>query len=275
MTTESVDHSDTTTRPSLNLLLPGFDGHKATPADSVAGSEIVFTNSYGSRVSHRFEATAVEWRYDPGAGDPHPVASGRSDYEAFDVAPGLVYAQFHHRRDVPNTAVSLVVDHDSGHTLAIVSTIGEPSAGRTRVRHNVLPGVIEGREPDRPGPAPTTALVGRRLRWSFSDVHRYEHIHLEPHSYTWHCVAGPEAGLADTVECTTYRLRPGIHVLASREKVNPWASVTVTDLRDHTSLRAHGAVFGLDETGELPTHLTFGAVGEYIGPPARTGSASA
>jgi hypothetical protein len=264
MTTNSIDFADTRTWPPLNGLAPGFDGNKAARSSGVAGREIVFTNSHGSRVSHRFDATAVAWSYEPGAGDPHPVVSGTDDYEAFDIAEGLVYTQFHHRDAVPNTAVSLVLDFDHGRCLAIVSTIGDPIEGRTRVRHDFLQGCIEGLETRGPVPAPTTALLGRRVLWTYSAEHSYEHVYLGPHWYTWHCLAGPAAGLADTDECTTYELRPGIYVFASREKAIPCASVTVADHRDNTSLRSYGCLFGLDETGKIPSHFTFGAVGELL-----------
>ena len=120
-------------------------------------------------------------------------------------------------------------------------TIGDPAEGRTRVRHNFLPGRIEGLETRGPEPAPTTALLGRRVLWTYSDEHSYEHVYLGPHSYTWHCLAGPAADLADTDECTTYQIRPGIYVFASRGKVIPCASVTIADHRDITSLRSYGS----------------------------------
>jgi hypothetical protein len=230
----------------------------------LAGREIVFTDPRDSRVSHRFDATTVEWSYQPGDSDPHPVISGRDEYEAFDVAEGLVYAQFHHRADVPNTAVSLVLDLENGRSLAIVSSIESPTGGRTRVQHTFLPGRIEGLETRGSEPVPTTALLGQRVLWTYGGEHSYEHIYLGPHRYTWHCLAGREAGLADTDECTTYQIRPGIYVFAWREKVAPRASVTIADHRDVTSLRSYGATFGLDETGELPTHFTFHAVGELL-----------
>lgn len=112
--------------------------------DSLAGREIVFTDQRDSRVSHRFDTTTVEWSYQPGDNDPHPVISCRDEYEAFDVAEGLVYAQFHHRADVPNTAVSLVLDVENGRSLAVVSAIQTPPPGRTGVQHTFLPGRIEG-----------------------------------------------------------------------------------------------------------------------------------
>ncbi|MEV0069639.1 MoaF C-terminal domain-containing protein [Amycolatopsis sp. NPDC050768] len=241
-----------------------------TRDSTVAGREIVFTNSHGSRVSHRFGATIVDWSYEPGPGDPHPMVSGRDDYEAFDIAEGLVYTQFHHSRDVPNAAVSLVLDFEHGRSLAVVSTIGDPAEDRTRVQHTFLPGRIEGLATSGAEPAPTAALLGRRVRWTYGDGSRYEHVHLEPSSYAWRCLAGPAAGRAGTDDCTTYELRPEIYVFAARETAAPSASVTIADHRDLAALRSYGAVFGLDRTGERPTQSTFGAVGELLGHTATT-----
>jgi hypothetical protein len=48
MTSTSIDFADTRTWPPLDRLAPGFDGNKAAGSSSVAGCEIVFTNSHGS-----------------------------------------------------------------------------------------------------------------------------------------------------------------------------------------------------------------------------------
>jgi MoaF N-terminal domain len=69
MTSTSIDFADTRTWPPLDRLAPGFDGNKAAGSSSVAGCEIVFTNSHGSRVLHHFDATTVEWGYEPGPGE--------------------------------------------------------------------------------------------------------------------------------------------------------------------------------------------------------------
>ncbi|MHA6804546.1 MoaF C-terminal domain-containing protein [Salinifilum ghardaiensis] len=78
------------------------------------------------------------------------------------------------------------------------------------------------------------------------------------------CLAGPEKGLADTDEHTSYEIRPGIDLFAWREKVVPCASVTVADHHHPHRMRSHGALFGLDETGTLPVQFTFGAYGRLL-----------
>ncbi|WP_310971601.1 MULTISPECIES: MoaF N-terminal domain-containing protein [unclassified Amycolatopsis] len=94
------------------------------------------TDDRGTRIIHRFGAGTVGWDYAPGATDPLPAATGEDHYEAFHVAEGLVYAQFHHT-DEPTEAVSLFLGFTTGHALSVITTIAEP--------------------------APTTALIGRRV----------------------------------------------------------------------------------------------------------------
>ena len=100
--------------------------------------------------------------------------------------------------------------------------------------------------------------------WVYSTEHAYEHVYLSPQWYTWQCLAGPERGLADTDEHTTFEVRPGINVFAWREKVIPCGSVTIADHRDARAIRSHGVLFGENEAGDGWTHFTFGAHGRLI-----------
>ncbi|GHG03748.1 MULTISPECIES: molybdenum cofactor biosynthesis F family protein [Amycolatopsis] len=258
-----TDLSDTANWLPLDGLESGFDANKAEPSTALADREIVVTDDRGTRITHRFGADTVGWDYAPGDTDPLPAATGTDHYEAFDVAEGLVYAQFHHTHE-PNEAVSLFLDFTTGHTLSVITTIAEPQPGRTRVRQVFVPGHIDGMPVSGPAPAPTTALIGRRALWVYSEDHAYEHVYLSPQWYTWQCLAGPERGLADTDENTAYQLRPGIYVFTWREKVIPCAAVTVADHRNAHDLRSHGALFGLDQTGQDTTHFTFGAFGRLL-----------
>lgn len=252
--------SDTSTWLPLDGLAPGFDANKATPSTKLDGREITVTDERGTRITHRFAASTVSWAYSPGAGDEIPASSGTDDYEAFDVDGDLVYAQFQHT-DQPHETVSLVLDLAAGHALSVITSIGAPQPGRTRVRQTFAPARIDGIATRGRAPAPTAALIGRRVLWRYSSEHAYEHVYLSPQWYTWQCLAGPEKGLADTDEHTSYEIRPGIYLFAWREKVIPCASVTIADHRDVRRIRSHGVLFGLDETETTPTQFTFGAYG--------------
>ncbi|MEF2978619.1 molybdenum cofactor biosynthesis F family protein [Subtercola sp. YIM 133946] len=257
--------SDTSTWLPLEGLAPGFDANKARPSRDLAGRTLTTVDARGTRVEHRFDADTdtVSWSYRPGEGDPIAESVGLDPYEAFEVDEGLYFAQFHHRHQ-PNEAVSLVLDLREGRVLTVISTIGDDVPGQTRVQHHFVAGQLDGRLPTGQAPAPTTDLLGRRVFWQYSPEHAYEHVYLSSQLYTWQCLAGPERGLADTDVNTVYRIRPGIYVFAWREKVIPCASVTIADHRTASAIRSHGVLFGLDESGTVPTHFTFGAHGRLI-----------
>lgn len=264
MTDTATNLSDTSTWLPLDGLAPGFDANKAPHSLDLVGREVAVVDERGTRIVHRFNEHTVDWEYQPGAGDPTEAAAKTDAYEAVKVDEELYYVQFHHEY-LPNEAVTLVLDFRSGHALAVISVIlPEPEAGKTRVQQIFVPSQIEGIELTGDAPAPTTTLIGRRVQWVYSPVHAYEHIYLSPQWYTWQCLAGPERGLADTDENSVWQIRPGIYVFAWREKVIPCGSVTIADHRDARAIRSHGVLFGLDESGEVPTHFTFGAHGRLI-----------
>jgi hypothetical protein len=264
MTDAAVTLTDTSTWLPLDELAPGFDANKAQHSLDLAGREVAVVDERGTRIVHRFGEHTVAWEYQPGVGDPTQAAAKSDDYEAFLVDDELYFVQFHHEY-LPNEAISLVLDFRGGRALTVVSVIlTEPTPSTTRVQHVFVPSRIEGVDATGSAPAPTTTLIGRRVQWVYSDKHVYEHIYLSPQWYTWQCLAGPERGLADTDENSVWQVRPGIYVFAWREKVIPCGSVTIADHRDAREIRSHGVLFGLDESGAVPTHFTFGAHGRLI-----------
>ncbi|WGW11848.1 molybdenum cofactor biosynthesis F family protein [Saxibacter everestensis] len=263
MTDTTVNLSDTSNWLPLDGLAPGFDANKSDLSPDLAGAEVTLIDERGTSITHHFAEDTVAWEYRPGTGDPTEASEGTDSYEAILVDSGLYYVQFHHTH-LPREAVSLVLDLDNGRALSILSIIGEASAGQTAVQQKFVPALISGVETGGAEPTPTTDLIGRRVLWVYSSEHAYEHVYLSPQWYTWQCLAGPERGLADTDENTVYQIRPGIYVFAWREKVIPCGSVTIADHRNARSIRSHGVLFGLDETGETPVHFTFGAFGRLI-----------
>ncbi len=240
--------SDTSTWLPLDGLAPGFDANKAPVVGDLHGRAFVLhDDGDGPGRTARFTGARVAW-------DGATVLC-----ETFLVDPDLYYVQFH---PAPREAVSLLLDLRDGRALVVTTTIGDD--GTPRVTQEFRPATLDGFEVRGEAMAPSTALIGRRVVWVYSREHAYEHVYLSPHWYTWQCLAGPERGLADTDENTVYRIRPGIHVFAWREKVIPCASVTVADHRDARRLRSHGVLFGLDGSGERPTHFTFGAYGRLL-----------
>ena len=252
--------SDTSTWLPLDELEPGFDENRAETSLELDGREIVTANSTGFKVTHRFKAETVHWSYPANDGTVH---HRDSTYEAFVIDVDLFYVQIAPEAGGAQSA-SLFFDLRDGVGLCVIAEIRDAVAGQTRLEQRFIPFTIAGQARLAEPPAPTNELIGRRAYWRYSKVHAYEHVYLSSQWYTWHCLAGPEKGLADTDEQTTYKLRDGIFVFAWREKVIPCASVTVADHRDHSALRSHGVLFGLSVNGVDTTHFTFGAHGAVL-----------
>ncbi|WP_158891015.1 MoaF C-terminal domain-containing protein [Amycolatopsis anabasis] len=241
----------------LDGLEPGFDANRAPLSRALAGREFELVLDAGVRIRHGFTEDRTTWELDT---DALGARRGEDAYQAFEVDDELFYVQFQHEHD-PREAVSLILDLRHGRTLSVLSRIGPRDQRPTVVTQEFHPGVIDGIEPTGAPPEPTTDLLGRRVLWSYSRAHHYEHVYLTEQWYTFVCHSGPERGLADTDACAYYRLRPGIYLFAWREKVVPCAAVTVAD---HRLFRSHGALFGLSGDGQDTTHFTFGAHGRLL-----------
>ncbi|MCP3426059.1 molybdenum cofactor biosynthesis F family protein [Rothia sp. AR01] len=114
----------------------------------------------------------------------------------------------------------------------------EPTAVTTRVRHGRIEGAGDAGAPLH---APTDRLVGLRNRYTYSPNESYEHIYLTPGLYTWHCIGGVEAGLADTDAYAAVALREDLMLFVWREKIVPTLGLLLIDLRE---MRTDGKIFG-------------------------------
>jgi len=112
----------------------------------------------------------------------------------------------------------------------------------TPVRHEILHGSI-GREfaEDSPKHQPTNELVGKRVRYQYGPNDAYEHIYLNQQFYTWHCLQGPEVGLADSDFCRYYQLGEALYLFVWLEKVIPTVGVILIDFQKK---KTTGKIFG-------------------------------
>ncbi|WP_394523841.1 MoaF C-terminal domain-containing protein [Lacrimispora sp. JR3] len=96
----------------------------------------------------------------------------------------------------------------------------------------------------------TTELVGKRMVFHYSSTGVYEHIYLNKHFYTWHCIQGNEEGLADTDLCFYYKLAENLYCFIWIEKIIPTLGIVLEDL---DVMRSYGKLYGYEtyETGKV------------------------
>lgn len=247
-------------RPALDAVVDGIGDDRPAPTADLAGRTIIVINEDGNQIDHVFTEESVTHTFRPVDGSEPGTSTDR--YQAFAIDDGLRYVQFHDHAH-PNDSVSILVDDQTGRTLTVLTDIYPPEDGETRVRQTFVVGTVGGADVSGVAAAPTTALVGQRVLWVYSDRHAYEHIYLSARWLAWQGLAGAEQGLADTDESTAYQLRPGIQVLGWRRRSAPFAALNVVDSRDHQRWRTYGALFGLDSSDQ-PAHVTFGGSGRVL-----------
>ena len=105
----------------------------------------------------------------------------------------------------------------------------------------------------------TRDLVGERFQWVYSSKDAYEHIYLNENTYTWHCIAGNEKGLADTDRCFYYKIGEKLYLFVWIEKIVPTVGIVLEDL---AVMRSYGKIFG-HEGYDMNGRITNFAVGSY------------
>lgn len=166
-------------------------------------------------------------------------------------------------------SVTMLIDRASGQVLRIVGAM--PSSAETAkslltrakeglplsaVKADFQAGHIASK-PRQPGFERTTELVGKRIRYRYSPTELYEHIYLNDSFYTWQCISGVEAGLADTDLCHFFKLRDELYLFVWQEKIVPTLGVVTVDLQKN---KTDGKIFGYSdfESGQL-SNFSIGA----------------
>ena len=82
-------------------------------------------------------------------------------------------------------------------------------------------------------------LVGKRYLYQYSAKDAYEHIYTTDQLFTWHCVSGNEAGLADTDFAQIIKFEDNFYMIVWVEKImHIVSSITL----DYDAMRSSGAM---------------------------------
>jgi hypothetical protein len=244
---------------SVGELAEAFSPDNYTPPQTagLAGSEHVLHFEDGSAALYRFVSEAeVAWQ---AAGAEPGATAGKAHYSAVAPRPGIYFVDFVTAL-APPTAVTLVLDLERGIATRLTARLpqsadpGESLAARaargeelTAVTADFAAAAVD--TPFTGGTArheTTDDLIGRRVQYTYSSTERYEHIYLNEHFYTWHCLQGSEKGLADTDRCHYFKLDDDLYLFVWREKIVPTLGAVIVDFQ---VMRTMGKIFGHAESG--------------------------
>jgi len=223
-------------------LAAGFRAESYAPAPSaeLAGERLRVALEYGPNVELVFASASALTIH----GDAATLErfGGERRYRATSLRPGIYFIDLLPRTAADPTSVTLVLDLKRRHVTVVegqlptraqanASLIERLPAERelTAVEVSFTAGTLGGSQAS--GRHETTReLIGQRIEYTYSPHEQYEHIYLNERFYTWHCLKGREAGLADTDRCHCCKIDTRLYLFVWREKIVPTLGVTLIDL---------------------------------------------
>lgn len=233
--------------PPVSAMLEGFGDQTLPASPALAGTSLSLRDEDGSKAEYVFDDEAsLTWTLSSD-GDK---TGGTADYKAIEARPGIFIIDFIRGEGPATEDITIIADRNSGATTTGVSRFVTVD-GRTRSTTDFSHDNTEGSSVRHQR---STALVGKRIYYRYSDVETYEHIYLNPGTFTWNCVRGGEAGLADTDRCMTWEVAEDLFIFFWTEKVMCVEAVLLVDLREQRSI---GRMFGWDDPAGEPVILPF------------------
>jgi len=252
----------------------GMDEFKLPSSNELAGKGLELHFKGSSRVTKYLfhDARSLTWQIITGA---EAGQSGCETYEAIRVAPEIYFVDFVKKAE-PNVSLSMALDLDTRMATLLIATIPDKNVmdqgfiDRVRKSLDLSTIKVEILHADiDPGPGQkimwshkrTRDLIGKRVKYTYSRHHVYEHIYLNDRFFTWHCLDGIEKGLADTEMCDYFKIAQDVYLFSWREKVMPTFGAVLINFKEMTS---NGKTFGLDVSTQRIMNFTMGSIAEVV-----------
>jgi len=225
------------------------DQFRPDPSAELAGKRFQLQFEGGPNVTvDLLDPRRLSWRSD---GESIWGESGTADYEAVTIRPGI-YAVTVSRLD-QNSSALVVLDRGKRRALVNLTTfLG--SDGAIREATSVFQAGVD--EPLRSPFMPTTELIGKRVAHRYSTTHVFEHIYLNPNTYAFQGLEGPEAGVADVDRADYWKLAEQLYLFSWHERAQPFNGAVVIDLEGG---RATGRLVGWDAEGRRTLQVRTGS----------------
>jgi len=235
--------------PSVATMMDGFGEQTLPPTNVLSGTSLTLEAEDGNTVEYYFtSSTELSWKSSGGA----MSSTGNAIYKAIEARKDIYLIDFVSGEGEKTQNITFVYNKATGAATSGVSWFvpkGDETRSTTEFIH-ARAACVQGPV----GHSRSTGLVGKRIYYRYSDVETYEHIYLSPGTFTWHCLRGGEAGLADTECCKTFAVTEDLYMFFWTEKVMAVEAVLLVDLREQRSI---GRMFCWDHKLNEPVIIPF------------------
>jgi MoaF C-terminal domain/MoaF N-terminal domain len=237
-------------------FVANFGGNELEHSEALSGKSFEVHFEYGRVIRYGFQPDQkMTWqviRQTSTNSAASPICS--ENYRASCLRDGFFLADFVEHR-CPTKTWSLIIDfHQNIVTVVLASMPSKEETLKpmfqrvidqeklTPMNHEIAHGAIGQLFTEQTRKhQPTKELIGKRVRYQYGPNDAYEHIYLNQQFYTWHCLQGPEVGLADTDFCRYYKLGEELYLFVWLEKVIPTVGVILIDFQRK---KTTGKIFG-------------------------------
>ncbi|MFD1260598.1 MoaF C-terminal domain-containing protein [Entomomonas asaccharolytica] len=199
--------------------------------------------THGDSIEYNLKKQQIIWY------DPDTNTQQKADYKATSVRDGIYFIDYIFQEqsisiilDLINQTFTEVVGYLSNIPTAKAFKQFKPNIATIDL--SIIQGSLDKPYEKQDLHNQTDELIGARFLY-FSGFERvYEHIYLNQNHYTWHCLVGETAGLADTNPCHYYKIADKLYLLIWSRKRLPYMGLMLIDTN---FLRADGKAYGYNQ----------------------------
>ncbi|KAL4968443.1 molybdenum cofactor biosynthesis F family protein [Aspergillus stella-maris] len=261
-TTETPGYVPVSEWPNLEALAVGYHEHLMPSSDKLKGKDLTLVfadpdDKVPKHITHNFDNTNDTLRWEV----QETKTNGTATYKAFEVRSDIFLVDFY--KSEYEEQVTIVMNLRTGQAIVGLSGFSsENQTGKRRTWTQFSHASIDGFNSDNVVPfAPTTDLIGKHILYRYTPRDAYEHVYLNPGTFTWHCLSGTEKGLADTEPCKMLKIDEKLYLLFWSEKIMPVESIVVVDLE---GMRSTGRFFCWDPKPDRMVQMVFGSFARVL-----------
>lgn len=237
-------------------LAVGFSENALQPSNDLVGKSFTLYIEDGPAVKHVIKDKEVlSWEIVSGE---HKGDKGHCEYLATNPRKGIYFLDFVDF-DGTSKSISVVLDFNKKIATGIFGWLPTKEAAaipiwtraQKKMRLTPIDIAIWHASIDKPFTKSTKRhpkteeLIGKRIQYNYSARDAYEHVYLNDHLYTWHCIAGNEKGQADTEMCNYYKIDDNLYLFTWQEKIVPTLGVVMVNL-DPAKMKTTGKIYGYE-----------------------------